>query len=75
MHTTSMSTTVLSTIRRGSTITATAGAIRIGGAQGAVAEVYTPGGALLYRGTESTIAMPRGLYIVKVAGRTAKVVI
>ena len=57
------------------TITATAGAIRIGGAQGAVAEVYTPGGALLYRGTESTIAMPRGLYIVKVAGRTAKVVI
>ncbi len=56
-------------------ITSVAGAISIVGAQGAVAEIYSAGGALLYHGTESTIAMPRGLYIVKVAGRTAKVVI
>ena len=56
-------------------VSAEGGAIRISGAAGAVAEVYSLSGALLYRGTDATIAMPRGLYIVKVAGTTKKVIL
>ena len=53
-------------------VTAAGGAIRV---EGAEAEVYSLSGALLYRGTDSTIALPRGIYIVKVAGTTTKVII
>ncbi len=56
-------------------VTAAGGAIRVEGAEGAEAEVYSLSGALLYRGTDSTIAMPRGIYIVKVAGTTTKVIL
>ncbi|MGM9841799.1 MAG: leucine-rich repeat domain-containing protein [Candidatus Limisoma sp.] len=56
-------------------VTVADGAIRISGAVGAVAEVYSLSGALLYRGTDATIAMPRGMYVVKVAGTTAKVML
>ena len=55
-----------------SKVTVEGGAIRVEGAEGAVAEVYSLSGALLYRGTDSTIALPRGIYIVKVAGTTRK---
>ena len=53
-------------------VTAAGGAIRVEGAEGAEAEVYSLSEALLYRGTDSTIALPRGIYIVKVAGTTRK---
>ena len=53
-------------------VTAAGGSIRVEGAEGAEAEVYSPSGELLYRGTDSTIALPRGIYIVKVAGTTRK---
>ena len=56
-------------------VTAAGGAIRVEGAEGAEAEVYSLSGALLYRGTDSTIALPRGVYIVKVAGTTTKVIL
>ena len=56
-------------------VTAAGGAIRVEGAEGAEAEVYSLSGALLYRGTDSTIALPRGIYIVKVAGTTTKVIL
>ena len=56
-------------------VTAASGAIRVEGAEGAEAEVYSLSGALLYRGTDSTIALPRGVYIVKVAGTTTKVIL
>ena len=56
-------------------VTAAGGAIRVEGAEGAEAEVYSLSGALLYRGTDSTIALPRGIYIVKVAGMTTKVIL
>ena len=56
-------------------VTAAGGAIRVEGAEGAEAEVYSPSGELLYRGTDSTIALPRGIYIVKVAGTTTKVIL
>ncbi len=56
-------------------VTAAGGAIRVEGAEGAEAEVYSLSGALLYRGTDSTIAMPRGINIVKVAGPTTKVIL
>ena len=56
-------------------VTAAGGAIRVEGAEGAEAEVYSLSGALLYRGTDSTIALPRGVYIVKVAGTTKKVIL
>ena len=58
-----------------SKVTVEGGAIRVEGAEGAVAEVYSLSGALLYRGTDSTIALPRGIYIVKVAGTTTKVIL
>ena len=51
------------------------GAIRISGAAGAVAEVYSLSGMLLYCGTDTSIALPRGVYIVKVAGTTTKVIL
>ena len=51
------------------------GAISISGADGAIAEIYSPGGTLLYIGSDSTIKMPRGIYIVKVAEKTTKVVL
>ena len=53
-------------------VTAAGGSIRVEGAEGAEAEVYSPSGELLYRGTDSTIALQRGIYIVKVAGTTRK---
>ena len=56
-------------------VTAAGGAIRVEGAEGAEAEVYSLSGALLYRGTDVAIAMPRGIYIVKVAGTTTKVIL
>ena len=56
-------------------VTSKGGAIRISGAAGAVAEVYSLSGMLLYCGTDSTIALPRGVYIVKVAGTTTKVIL
>ncbi|MGM9832543.1 MAG: DUF6383 domain-containing protein [Candidatus Limisoma sp.] len=56
-------------------VTTEVGAIRIAGAAGAVADVYSLSGALLYRGTDSTIALPHGMYIVKVAGTTTKVML
>ena len=56
-------------------VTTEGGAIRVDGAAGAVAEVYSFSGALLYRGTDATIELPRGVYIVKVAGTTTKVVL
>ena len=56
-------------------VTAAGGAIRVEEAEGAEAEVYSLSGALLYRGTDSTIALPRGVYIVKVAGTTTKVIL
>ncbi|MDD6622627.1 MAG: leucine-rich repeat protein [Bacteroidales bacterium] len=56
-------------------VTAAGGAIRVEGVEGAEAEVYSLSGALLYRGTDSTIALPRGVYIVKVAGTTTKVIL
>ena len=56
-------------------VTAAGGAIRVEGAEGALAGVYSLSGALLYRGTDSTIALPRGVYIVKVAGTTKKVIL
>ena len=56
-------------------VTAAGGAIRVEGAEGAEAEVYSLSGSLLYRGTDSTIALPRGIYIVKVAGMTTKVIL
>ena len=57
------------------TVTVDGGAIRVDGAEGAVIEVYSLGGMLLYRGTETTIAMQSGAYLVKVAGKTQKVVL
>ena len=51
-------------------VTAAGGAIRVEVAEGAEAEIYSPSCELLYRGTDSTIALPRGVYIVKVAGTT-----
>ena len=56
-------------------VIATDGAISISGADGAIAEIYSPGGTLLYLGSDSTIKMPRGIYIVKVAGTTTKVLL
>ena len=56
-------------------VTVAGGAIRVEGAEGAEAEVYSLSEALLYRGTDSTIALPRGVYIVKVAGTTTKVIL
>ena len=56
-------------------VTAAGGAIRVEVAEGAEAEVYSPSGELLYRGTDSTIALQRGIYIVKVAGMTTKVIL
>ncbi len=56
-------------------VTAAGGAIRVEGAEGAEAEVYSLSGALHYRGTDSTIALTRGIYIVKVAGTTTKVIL
>ena len=56
-------------------VTTEGGAIHISGAAGAVAEVYSLSGVLLYRGTDAAIAIPRGVYIVKVAGTTKKVIL
>ncbi|MGM9834079.1 MAG: leucine-rich repeat domain-containing protein, partial [Candidatus Limisoma sp.] len=56
-------------------VTTEGGAIRVDGADGAVAEVYSLSGVMLYRGTDATIALPHGVYIVKVAGTTTKVML
>lgn len=56
-------------------VTVQGGVISIAGADGAEAVVYSLSGALVYRGTDSTIALPRGIYVVKVAGTTSKVVL
>lgn len=51
------------------------GAISISGADGAIAEIFSTSGTLLYRGSDATIKMPHGIYIVKVAEMTTKVVL
>ena len=51
------------------------GAISISGADGAIAEIFSTSGTLLYRGSDATIKMPHGIYIVKVAEKTTKVVL
>ena len=51
------------------------GAISISGADGAIAEIFSTSGTLLYRGSNATIKMPHGIYIVKVAEKTTKVVL
>ena len=51
------------------------GAISISGADGAIAEIFSTSGTLLYRGSDATIKMPRGIYIFKVAEKTTKVVL
>ena len=51
------------------------GAISISGADGAIAEIFSTSGTLLYRGSDATIKMPHGIYIVKVAEKITKVVL
>ncbi|MGM9833478.1 MAG: DUF6383 domain-containing protein, partial [Candidatus Limisoma sp.] len=53
-------------------VTAEGRAIRVDGADGAVAEVYSLSGALIYRSTDATIALPHGVYIVKVEAQQRK---
>lgn len=55
-------------------ISAATGMIVIDGSD-AVAEVYTTSGALVYAGADREIAVPAGLYIVRVGNQTAKVVV
>ena len=51
------------------------GAITVNGtASNAVMEVYSTSGALVYRGTSKTVAVPSaGIYVVRAAGKTFKV--
>lgn len=45
-----------------------------GVAHDAAVEIYSANGAMIYRGTSKTIAMPcQGIYIVRVAGKTLKI--
>lgn len=45
----------------------------LGAPDGAAISVHAISGALVYSGTEAVISLPAGLYIVRVAGRTFKV--
>ncbi len=56
-------------------VSAKNGAITVtGAANNALVEVYSTSGALVYRGTSKTVAVPStGIYIVKAAGKTFKV--
>ena len=56
-------------------VSAKNGAITVTGTAGnALVEVYSTSGALVYRGTSKTVAVPStGIYIVKAAGKTFKV--
>lgn len=52
------------------------GAIVVDGASDVSMEVYSMSGAVVYRGVAATISVPAsGMYIVRVAGTTAKVVV
>ena len=55
-------------------VTAKGGSIEIAGADNAPVEVYNLSGQLVYSGTETTVGgLARGIYIVRVSGRTFKV--
>ena len=56
-------------------VSAKNGAITVtGAANNALVEVYSTSGALVYRGTSKTVAVPSaGVYVVKAAGKTFKV--
>ena len=56
-------------------VSAKNGAITVTGTAGnALVEVYSTSGALVYRGTSKTVAVPSaGIYVVKAAGKTVKV--
>ena len=56
-------------------VSAKNGAITVTGTAGnALVEVYSTSGALVYRGTSKTVAVPSaGVYVVKAAGKTVKV--
>jgi len=55
-------------------ITVNGGSIEIDGAGNASVEVYNLSGQLVYSGTETTVGgLARGIYIVRVSGRTFKV--
>ena len=45
----------------------------LGAPDGAAISVHAISGALVYSGTDPVISLPAGLYIVRVAGRTFKV--
>ncbi|MCH4156174.1 MAG: hypothetical protein LKF31_07725 [Muribaculaceae bacterium] len=55
-------------------VVASGGSINILGADGVV-QVYGAEGRLVYAGTNRTISVPAGLYIVKTGGRTFKVLV
>lgn len=57
------------------TVCGTQGAIRITGAAGRQASVFTPSGVLVTVSSDSKIALPAGIYLVKVAGKVSKVVV
>ena len=55
-------------------VTVNGGSIEIDGAGNASVEVYNLSGQLVYSGTETTVGgLARGIYIVRVSGRTFKV--
>lgn len=56
-------------------ITTHNGVLLIHGAEGAMIEVYSISGMLIYRGIDTTIAMPHGMYMVKVADKMVKVIL
>lgn len=60
----------------GVTVRVDGGAIAVDGASDASMEVYSMSGAVVYRGVAATVTVPTsGMYIVRVAGTTAKVVV
>lgn len=54
-------------------VTAKGGSIEIAGADNAPVEIYNLSGQLVHSGTETTVGLARGIYIVRVAGQTFKV--
>lgn len=56
-------------------VTGLKGEILVSGADGHAASVYTAAGALVAVSEASRIAVPAGIYVVKVADKTAKVVV
>ena len=60
----------------GVTVRVDGGAIAVDGASDASMEVYSISGVVVYRGVAATVTVPTsGMYIVRVAGTTAKVVV